>query len=52
MGPVIYNHKSKDGINYNIRALSIGGFISMAGEVYEDDNSVPKERCLCNKPVW
>lgn len=52
MGPVIYTHKGKDGINYNIRALPIGGFVSMAGEVYEDDDTVPKERCLCNKPVW
>lgn len=52
MGPVIYTKKGKDGINYNIRALPIGGFVSMAGEVYEDDKEVPKERCLCNKPVW
>ena len=52
MGPVIYTKKGKDNINYNIRAFPIGGFVSMAGEVYEDDKSVPKERCLCNKPVW
>ena len=52
MGPVILSKKGKDGINYNIRALPIGGFVSMAGEVYEDDKEVPKERCLCNKPVW
>ena len=38
MGPVIYSHTGKkDGIKYNIRALPIGGFVSMAGEVYEDD---------------
>ncbi len=53
MGPVIYTHKGKkDGINYNIRAFPIGGFVSMAGEVYEDDKKVPKEKCLCNKPIW
>ena len=53
MGPVIYSRKGKkDGITYNIRAFPIGGFVSMAGEVYEDDNSVPKEKCLCNKPIW
>ncbi len=52
MGPVIYTRKGKDGINYNVRAFPIGGFVSMAGEVYEDDKEVPKERCLCNKPVW
>ncbi len=52
MGPVIYTKKGKDGINYNIRALPIGGFVSMAGEVYEDDKKVPKDKCLCNKPIW
>ena len=52
MGPVLFTKKGKDGINYNIRAFPIGGFVSMAGEVYEDDKSIPKERCLCNKPVW
>ncbi len=53
MGPVIYTKISKkDGIKYNIRALPIGGFVAMAGEVYEDDNKIPKEKCLCNKPIW
>ncbi len=59
MGPVIYTKKGKDGINYNIRAFPIGGFVSMAGEVYEDDDEVkengkkiPKNRFLCNKPIW
>lgn len=52
MGPVIFSKKGKDGIDYNIRALPIGGFVSMAGEVYEDDKKVPKEKCLCNKPIW
>ena len=52
MGPVLLSKKGKDGINYNIRALPIGGFVSMAGEVYEDDTGIPKERFLCNKPVW
>ncbi len=53
MGPVIYTKVSKkDGIKYNIRALPIGGFVAMAGEVYEDDKEVPKDKCLCNKPIW
>lgn len=53
MGPVIFSKKGKkDGILYNIRAFPIGGFVSMAGEVYEDDKTVPKDRCLCNKPIW
>ena len=52
MGPVIYSHKGKDGINYNIRALPIGGFVQMAGEVGEDDDSVKKEQFMCNRPKW
>lgn len=53
MGPVIYSKTGKkDGIKYNIRAFPIGGFVSMAGEVYEDDKTIPKDRCLCNKPIW
>ena len=54
MGPLIKTHKGKDGINYNIRALPIGGFVSMAGEVYEDDDSktIKKEDFMCNKKWW
>lgn len=54
MGPLIKTHKGKDGIDYNIRAFPIGGFVSMAGEVYEDDDTkkIPKEKFMCNKPWW
>lgn len=52
MGPVIHSHKGKDGIYYNIRALPIGGFVQMAGEVYEDDHKIPKEKFLCNRPWY
>lgn len=51
MGPVVYTHKGKkDKINYNIRAFPIGGFVSMAGEVYDDDDKISKEKLMCNKP--
>ena len=50
MGPVIFTKKGKDGIAYNLRAFPIGGFVSMAGEVYADDDKVAKERLLCNRP--
>lgn len=50
MGPIVHTHKGRDGINYNIRAFPIGGFVSMAGEVYEDDDKTPKEKFMCNKP--
>lgn len=54
MGPIIKTFKGKDGIDYNIRALPIGGFVSMAGEVYEDDetNKIPKDKFMCNKKWW
>ena len=50
MGPVLFTHEGKDKIKYCIRALPIGGFVQMAGEVYEDDNKIPKEKFMCNKP--
>lgn len=52
MGPIIYTHKGKDNIDYNIRAFPIGGFVSMAGEVYEDDSKIPKEKFMCNRPWY
>ena len=54
MGPVLKSIKGKDGINYSIRALPIGGFVQMAGEVYEDDDTdtIPKEKFMCNRPWY
>ncbi len=50
MGPIIYKRiGKKDGIQYSIRALPIGGYVQMAGEVSEDDEKVPKEKFMCNK---
>ena len=50
MGPLIKTIEGKDGIKYSIRALPIGGFVQMAGEVYEDDdtNKIPKDKYLPN----
>lgn len=50
MGPIIHTHKGRDGIDYNLRVFPIGGFVSMAGEVYEDDKKIKKERFMCNRP--
>lgn len=50
MGPVLFSWKGKkDKIPYNIRLVPIGGFVSMAGEVYDDDDKVKKENLMCNK---
>lgn len=52
MGPKIKSFKGKDGINYTLRALPIGGYVQMAGEVYEDDNKIPDEKFMCNRPWY
>lgn len=49
MGPKIYSYESKkSGIKYSIRALPIGGFVSMAGE----DEASEDPNAFCNKNVW
>ena len=54
MGPLIKTIKGKDGINYSIRTLPIGGYVQMAGEIYEDDDTekIPKEKFMCNRPWY
>ena len=52
MGPIIHSHIGKDKIQYSIRALPIGGYVAMAGEVEEDDEKVKKEKMMCNRPWW
>lgn len=52
MGPLIHKHMGKDKIQYSIRALPIGGYVQMAGEVEEDDKKVKKDKFMCNKPWW
>ena len=52
MGPLIYKRIGDDNILYSSRALAIGGYVQMAGEVMEDDNKVKKEKFMCNKPWW
>ena len=53
MGPLLFTHKGKkDNIDYNIRAIPIGGYVAMAGEVYDDDDKIPKEKLMCNRPWY
>jgi regulator of sigma E protease len=52
MGPRIYSFKRKnDETTYSVRLFPIGGFVQMAGESVEDDNTVPKEKRLYSK-TW
>lgn len=53
MGPKVWGSKpKKGGTVYNIRAIPIGGFVQLAGEEVDDDENIPKDRKLYNKPVW
>ena len=54
MGPEVKSIKGKDGIKYSIRALPLGGYVQMAGEIYEDDETkiIPKEKFMCNRPWY
>ncbi len=45
MGPKIFSRCGKDGIFYSLRALPIGGYVSMAGEDEESSDS----DAFCNK---
>ena len=55
MGPVLWKHKGKE-TQFSIRALPIGGFVSMAGETDGDeaypDVQVPEGRRLIEKKPW
>lgn len=49
MGPKLFSKKSKKtDIAYSLRALPIGGFVSMAGEDEESDD----ENAVSKKPAW
>jgi len=50
MGPKIWSKKGKNGeTEYCIRAIPLGGFVSLAGEEVNDDKTVAKDRKLYNK---
>lgn len=55
MGPAVYSKKTDETV-YSIRALPIGGYVSMAGEEDGDaaypDVKVPDDRRLKNKKTW
>ena len=55
MGPLIWQKQGKE-TKYSIRAIPIGGYVSMAGESDGDamypDIEVSDDRRLINKPWW
>lgn len=54
MGPKIWSKKDKKGeTEYSIRAIPIGGFVSLAGEdATIEDKKLKKDRYLHKKPIW
>lgn len=51
MGPAIYKKKFKE-TTFAIRALPIGGFVSMAGEEGVDNEEIPYERTIKGIAWW
>lgn len=50
MGPKIFGKKDKKNeTEYCIRAIPIGGFVSLAGEEVDDDKKIKQDRKLYNK---
>lgn len=49
-GPKLFSFKRKnDETLYCVRAIPLGGYVSMAGEEVDDDEKVPKNKKLYNK---
>ena len=50
MGPKVLEFKRKnDPTIYTLRAFPIGGYCQLAGEELEDDDTLPKDKFMCNK---
>ena len=53
MGPKVIEFRRKnDPTKYTLRALPIGGYNQLAGEVMEDDDELKSDQFMCNKPKW
>ncbi len=53
MGPKILSKKGKKGETYySIRAIPLGGYVSLAGEGSDEDKKVSPDRLLQSKPAW
>lgn len=52
-GPKILKWKGKNKeTDYSLRLIPLGGFVSLAGEEIEEDENIPKNRRLQDKPIW
>lgn len=51
-GPVVFKKIAKDGTQYAIRAIPLGGFVSMAGEEVEYDKTKNKGKNIQDKSFF
>ena len=52
-GPKLFSFKRKnDETLYCLRLIPLGGFVAMAGEEIDDDETVPKDKKMYNKPWY
>jgi regulator of sigma E protease len=51
MGPKVYSKKYGE-TEYSVRAIPLGGFVSMAGEGLEMDEELPVDRLFQSKPLF
>lgn len=51
-GPVIFQKEAKDKTKYSLRAIPLGGFVSLAGEEVNVDREKQKGKNLQDKTVW
>ncbi|NLA33489.1 MAG: RIP metalloprotease RseP [Tenericutes bacterium] len=53
MGPKLFSKKDKKNeTSYSLRAIPIGGFVSLAGEEVKNDDKIPSDRKLQAKKPW
>ena len=53
MGPRLFKFNRKnDETDYCIRLFPIGGFVQMAGEEIDEEESIPEDKRLNNKPAF
>lgn len=51
-GPVVFKKIAKDGTQYSIRAIPLGGFVSMAGEEVSYDSEKHRGKNMQDKSFW
>ncbi len=50
-GPKLFSfHRKNDETLYCVRLIPVGGYVAMAGEEIDDDEKVPKDKKMYNKP--